>query len=179
MKKKLLLYCLMIMAVIFVLNCSNSGNLSVNLTDAPVTIDGQTLDEINVIIDRVEVHKTQGGHLTVAEFNPGKSFDLCTLNDGTEAPLGDIEIEAGKYTMIRVILAPTGHNVLVAGVSHDLVIPSGTETGIKINHNFECLGGDETTLLLDFDARLSIKYNAGSGTFELRPVILVKSEKKA
>ena len=178
MIKTLTLYLSLILSLAFMLNCSNNGNLTVNLTDAPVTIDGQTLDEINVNIERVEVHKTQGGHLTVAEFSPAKTFDLCTLNNGTEAPLGNIELEAGKYTMIRVILSPAGHNVLVAGAYHNLVIPSGTESGIKINHNFECIGGDHTKLLLDFDARLSIRYNASSGTFELRPVILVKSEKK-
>jgi hypothetical protein len=56
-----------------------------------------------------------------------------------------------------------------------LEIPSSENTGIKLNHPFEIVGGMVTKLTIDFDARKSI-IKTGNGKYKMKPVISLSSE---
>ncbi|MEX2605387.1 MAG: DUF4382 domain-containing protein [Gracilimonas sp.] len=148
---------------------SNTGQFSVLLHDAPASYD-----EVNVFIERVEVNNgtDEEGWITVGE--PQQNFDLLELTNGVLAPLGDVELEVGTYQQIRLILSQDGHSVVIDGVSHDMFIPSGSQTGIKLNVNAEIEAGIEYVLLLDFDASRSVVVTGSenaSHNYLLKPVI--------
>lgn len=68
--------------------------------------------------------------------------------------------------------AGTGSNVVVNGVTYPLEIPSGEQTGIKLNHGSVIESGLLYDLILDFDAERSIVLT-GNGQYKLKPVIRV------
>lgn len=146
-----------------------TGTFQVFLHDAPAAYD-----KVNVFIESVEVNNgtDEEGWITVGE--PQQLFDLLELTNGALAPLGEIELEPGTYQQIRLILSEDGHSVVVDGESHSMFVPSGSETGIKLNVNAEIEAGIEYVLLLDFDAARSVvvagNENAGQN-YLLRPVV--------
>lgn len=100
-----------------------------------------------------------------------QTFDLLTLQNGTFTSLASASVPAGHYTQIRLRVAP-GSTVVVNGVSHPLVIPSGLQSGIKLVSGFDVPAGGLTQLTLDFDGARSIVL-AGDGTYHLKPTIKV------
>lgn len=99
-----------------------------------------------------------------------QTIDLLTLRDGVTEAVGVATLPPGRYGQIRLMLVDA--SIVVDGVEHDLAVPSGMESGLKINGGFELLDGGATTVTLDFDAGSSVRYAEGSG-YMLSPVIHV------
>ena len=163
-------------AIAFIIfSCSDStstevekGQIKITMVDAP-----GAYDEINIIVTRVEVHKngfdsTSGWHIVN---NNTATYDLLKLRNGASAILGNNSLEAGAYTQIRLITG-SGSNIVVNGIVYSLEIPSGEQTGIKLNHAFVIKSGLLYELILDFDAEHSIVLT-GNGQYKLKPVIRV------
>ena len=152
------------------LNSSNqTGTLSVRLVDSPAAYQ-----EVNIVVDRVEVHASgsdsSSGWFTINDVPA--SYDLLTLRNGVSQALGDQKLAVGKYTQIRLIIG-AGSNVVIDSITYPLTIPSGFQTGIKLNREFEIAPDQVYELLLDFDVDRSI-HLTGSGDYMLRPVIRVQ-----
>lgn len=147
-----------------------SGTVRVLLTDAP----SAHLAEVWVSIVRVELVPADEGPIVALESGelPGQ-FELLSLA-GNPLELGVVEAPVGAYDQVRLILADDGHAIVDAdGNEHDLRVPSGVETGVKVNFpdgSFEVLEG-QTTLLLDFLAGPSVHMAGQSGQWIMRPVI--------
>jgi hypothetical protein len=143
-----------------------TGTLKINLIDAPADYDA-----VNVQIDSVEVHVADAdsnGGWHVVSSQPG-IYDLLTLRNGLSALLVDQQLPAGHYTQIRLKLGPD-NSVVVDGVAHELTVPSGLHSGLKLNHSFTIEGGEIYEITLDFDAARSV-HLTGNGRYMLRPVI--------
>jgi len=160
-------------AAIFILGCSDStssetgqGQLKITMVDAPASYD-----EVNIVVTRVEVHKagadSNSGWFVIN--NNAATYDLLVLRNGASVVLGNNSLDAGHYTQIRLIIG-TGSNVVVDGITYPLEIPSGEQTGVKLNHAFDIQAGLLYELLLDFDAERSIVLT-GNGQYKLKPVI--------
>lgn len=114
--------------------------------------------------------------------NAEQGFDLLKLQDGKFDLLARQELEAGKYTQIRLTISdgmdangePKTY-VKVDGVKYPLDVPSGTSSGLKLNHPFTITADNETVLYLDFDAEKSVN-QTGNGTYKLKPTIKVLTE---
>ncbi|HVL75047.1 MAG TPA: DUF4382 domain-containing protein [Noviherbaspirillum sp.] len=159
---------------------TSHGTLGVYLTDAPAC----GFNEVNVTISKVRVHAAEnagenasGWHEIVLE--PARQFDLLKLTNGVLAELGEVELPAGRYTQMRLVLAPnTGAAPLansvvpVGGSPVALATPSAIQTGIKLVGGFDIAGGDRTELALDFDACKSV-VTRGHGGHLLKPVISI------
>jgi hypothetical protein len=147
----------------------SEGSIRLTLIDSP-----STLDSVVICISRVEVHDagtdtTQGSWDVINDSL--KYFDLLQLQNGASAVLGDTSLAAGKYTQIRLILEDRNY-VVDNGVKYPLTVPSGTQTGIKLNHSFEIEGGKLYELYLDFNVDKSIIIT-GNGQYKLKPTIRV------
>lgn len=149
-------------------NTPGMGNLEVRLHDAPVDYE-----EVNVFIERVEVNNTSGeeGWKVISE--PNQLYNILELVNGEFEVLADVSLEEGTYPQIRLILSRDGHSVVINGEQHSMFVPSGAQTGIKLNVNLEIVEGENYTLLLDFDAQRSVVKtgNAPSPGYLLKPVI--------
>jgi len=151
--------------------CSDStapgdGQIRVNLIDATAPYDS-----VIIAVQRVEVHRadadTESGWLAI-DTVPA-DYDLLQLVNGAQVVLADHPLASGRYTMMRLILGPGSH-VVVDGVSHELVVPSGLQTGIKLNRPFDILPDQLYEVTLDFDAARSINI-VDHGRYQLQPVI--------
>lgn len=136
-------------------------NFQVLMTDAP-----GDFDEVWVDIASVEVASDQGWLLLTDE---PQSFDLLTLQDGVTAALGAADLAPGHYGQLRLIVASAF--IVKDGASEDLFIPSGAQTGIKMNLDADIEDGMQYGVVIDFDAHQSIK-KAGP-KWLMEPVIAV------
>ena len=166
-------------------SCSDStsveetGTLRVILVDAPTGL--QAADSLKVVFEKVLVHRSSdaeasgAGWFTVLPDTlpvEARTFDLLRLLNGVFATLGELELETGKYTQIRIIVESAG--LVVDGTPQNLTIPSGAETGIKLVGGFTIEPDQVTELTLDFDVAKSLHESPpGSGDFVLRPTIRV------
>lgn len=152
---------------------SETGTLEVRLVDAPI----DSVSEVNVVIDSVQVNNTDNeeGWITISE--PMQSYDLLKLTNGAYEVLGEVDLEPGTYEQIRLILNREGNNLVFPDERvEDLFIPSGAQTGVKLNVNAEIEAGFTYTLILDFDASRSVVKAGNSGKYLLKPVIKASNE---
>lgn len=161
--------------LLFITGCgtnsdTNMGSMEVRLHDAPI----DSADAVNVNIERVEINRegSEEGWTTISE--PQQTYNLLDLTNGAYAVLGDTTLEAGTYQQIRLILSDTGHNIVIDGKTYDMKVPSGPQTGVKLNVNAEIQEDITYTLLLDFDAGRSVVeagQNNPAVSYLLKPVI--------
>jgi 5-hydroxyisourate hydrolase-like protein (transthyretin family) len=148
------------------------GKIVVYLTDAP-----GNYSEVNIQIDRVEVHSEEHGWRVVNTFDveagEGK-YNLLELTNGVMEFIGEENLDAGWYTQVRLVLTDNNWLVLTDESEHHLFVPSGEQTGLKIPYEFEIIEGETRELLLDFDAYHSIVEAGQSGLWLLKPVIRVQ-----
>lgn len=139
-----------------------TGELTVALTDAP----GAMFDEAIVDIGAIQLVGGEGGPITLTE--DGGVHDLLELQDGVMVDLATLEIEAGTYHQLRLIVESA--EVTLAGdyefadgtKSRSLFVPSGAQTGVKINLRYaedadggngsvEIASGETILVVLDMD----------------------------
>jgi hypothetical protein len=94
--------------------------------------------------------------------------NLLELSDG-DTLLGDADLPEGFYTEIRLLLGED-NNVVVDGETHDLMVPSGSASGYKINFGQTLNSGQEMDVTIEFDAERSI-HLTGNGRYMLQPVL--------
>ncbi len=157
------------------------GTMRLSLTDAPAC----GFDAVHITVDRVRVHQSAGAVDADAGWsevvlNPAKRVDLLTLSNGVLEPLGQTDLPAGKYTQMRLVLAPnSAANPLANAVTPTgaaetaLTTPSAQQSGLKLNVNIDIPVGKVADFALDFDACKSVVKRGNSGEYNLKPVISV------
>jgi Domain of unknown function (DUF4382) len=153
-------------------SCSKSEDqptLEVRLTDNPTG-----LKEVNVDIQKVRIKfsddsLSNDGWLDMA--TNARIYNLLGLQNGVDTLLATGSFPQAVIKEIRFILGPNNTVKDSLGVVHPLTIPSGSESGLKIKVNRN-LQANLQTLVIDFDAALSIKKEPGG--YKLRPVLKVK-----
>jgi hypothetical protein len=142
---------------------SGEALLQILLTDAPADY----IEEAWVTISRVYLipgeEDPEEGPPFVDLFNDPDNpleYDLLTLRDGVTADMtGEVEVPAGTYNQLRMIVA-SAEVTLIDGVefsdggnTRELAIPSGAQSGIKVQLT-ESITTEEGTInviLVDFD----------------------------
>jgi hypothetical protein len=139
---------------------------------------------------------------TVTDVGNGKTYNLLELAGGVREELGITELKEGSYTQMRLILGkepekgginilsqPHPHaNYVVIDTDpttdtdpieiHELKVPSGFQTGIKIVQGFEIIGSKTTELVIDFFATKSVVKAGNSDNWLLKPTIKVSNTKE-
>lgn len=149
------------------------GSIEVRLHDAPVDFD-----EVNIFVERVEVNNTTGDEGWQVIGEPNQAFNILDLTNGVFEVIGSAELEAGLYPQMRLVVSRDANSVVINGEEHGLFVPSGAETGVKLNVNAEIQEGIQYTLLLDFDAQRSVRKTGQAQTpgYILQPVIRATNE---
>lgn len=175
MKRNLIVFtALSIFCATLIISCSKnedtvagSSTLRVRLTDAPTALDSVFVD-IQQVRVKMQNDSSENGWINL-NTNAG-IYNLLQLQNGIDTLLATGSLDTGYVKEIRFILGPQ-NRVVAAGVSYPLTIPSGSESGLKIKLN-KRLNATLETLLIDFDAALSIRQEGNS--YKLRPVLKVK-----
>ena len=181
---------------------AGSGILNVYVTDAPPR---EEVTSIMVTLSEVQVHKAvaeqeqqqsgegtqtqeqeqqeqqgEGGWITINVSQDAAEFDLLDI-EGIEQFLGSSEIEAGKYTQVRLVV----DTIKVAfkdasgseGELEEAEVPSKE---LKLVHPFDIIEGETTALVIDFDADRMVTVT-GASKIIVKPVVklTVKQDKSA
>ena len=178
---------------------SSNGTIKVSLTDAPTDLTNVsqvmiTYDELRVHDEASDAEADAGTADAAADGVDGKgwivlcseerSFDLLGLTGGVFAPVctqtlsdggsdvAEISVPAGRISQLR--LHVTSAKLVFNDGSPDvnLTVPSGAQSGLKINVDKDVPEGGTLDLKLDFDAGASL-VKQGNGTWKLQPVLKV------
>lgn len=158
-----------------------TGRLNLALTDAPV--DGASA--VIIVFTGVELQPANGRRV-VFDFDSERHIDLLAFQNGATVDLlQDAEVPAGDYNWMRLkVLAERnlqdGSRIEFAdttGNTFPLYVPSGAESGLKLNRPFRVAAGGVTRLVADFDLRKSIIAPEGQEpNYVLKPVLRLMDE---
>jgi hypothetical protein len=147
------------------------GRLSLGITDAPVD------DATAVVVKFTAIElKPEGGDAFTIELSPAQAIDLLALAGGTSrALLEERSVPAGRYEWLRLLVEtqanqPTSYIDLENGLRYPLLVPSGGESGLKLNRGFAVAAGSVSNFTIDFDLRKSVIAPPGqSPNYLLKP----------
>jgi hypothetical protein len=150
---------------------SSSGTATMNVH----LVDGPSLEytELWLNVQEVRISQDGGGWITLGE--PNRTVNLLSLTGGVVETLVDGKsIPAGTYGQLRLVLGRTGNRIRTAdGQYHDLTVPSGMQSGVKLNVHFVVAPDTTKDIFIDFDAHRSIFVHetGASQKYILRPVV--------
>ncbi|AOE48931.1 DUF4382 domain-containing protein [Kangiella sediminilitoris] len=151
----------------------DNGKLSVAVTDAPI-------DDAEAVVVQFTGIEIQGpGGQQSFDFDTAKTIDLLQLTgDESLELLPETELTAGQYQWMRLKVnaerGVTDSYIDINSARYSLFIPSGSETGLKLNRPFVIAAGGITDLTVDFDLRKSVhEPQDAAQDYYLRPTLRV------
>jgi Domain of unknown function (DUF4382)/Carboxypeptidase regulatory-like domain len=136
---------------------SSGSKVSLLLTDAPA-------DEASALQVNFGTIELLGDSSPVTISTNGGSFDVLQLQNGQTALMGEATIPDGSYSQLRVVVKDA--TITVNGVAETIMVPSGAQTGLKINIKppLQASNGKTSVITLDFNARRVVERgNSGNG----------------
>jgi hypothetical protein len=136
-----------------------TGQFSLSITDAPVD------DASSVVVQFSGVaFKREGAAAEIVQnLSPSpRQLNLLEYQEGRAALLLDgVTLPAGNYEWIRLIVdnepnVRDSYLVQTTGEECELRVPSGAESGLKLNRGFTLPADGSVALTIDFDLRKSI-----------------------
>ena len=158
-----------------------SGSLSLNITDAPV----DSAAHVVVAFNGVSIKPADGSAFDIDFIDSNgdpeiKTIDLLDLQGPHSAPLLlDHTLAAGHYNWLRLKLVEAESSMasyieLEGGTQHPLYVPSGDQTGLKLNRGFDITDGGAINFTIDFDLRKSVlEPNLNSDAYKLKPTLRI------
>ena len=156
-----------------------TGLVSFAITDSPVT------DAQNVVVsfDCLELKSANSGRITF-EFDPPEKIDLLQLQGNEFAKLiTDELVPSGQYQWARLCVISDKENdqdsyvILKNNAQFPLYVPSGEQSGLKINTNYFVSQDGSTSYTIDFDLLKSLHDPQGFPAYILRPTLrLMKND---
>jgi len=167
---------------------ASTGTLSMQITDAAVdnadnvfiqfhglvlqAADG-TRTTLNYCEDPMDSTKTIVSESACTTPPKPKQIDLLALNGGlADSLLDGFTLPSGNYSWMRLMVDTAGtldSYIVVGGTPYELTIPSGAETGLKVNRGFGVPAGGSANFTIDFDLRKSV--HLANGNYMLRPTL--------
>ena len=160
------------------LNSTETGTMSVRMTDAPGNFQSVNVSLIQVAakyeppVASSKGNSSNGGPKgddgwTVL-WQGSRMCDLLQLRNGVFTSLGEGRLPAGQYNRLRMLFG-NGSNVVVDNEQSPLAVPAD---GLKLNGQFNVPSGGNVDVALDFDVQQSIVFENG---YKLKPVVRVFS----
>ena len=169
MKRSILLNAIVLLGLMLFNSCTKnneSTTVHIRLTDNPYNAE-----EVNVDIKEVRVNFREDSSGWRSFDTHAGIYNLLGLQNGVDTLLAVGTIPSNVVKEIRFILG-NENSIKINGVVYPLTIPSGSESGLKIKIDKK-LNGNLDSLLIDFDAALSI-VQEGNGEYHLKPVLKLK-----
>ncbi|MDP2336992.1 MAG: DUF4382 domain-containing protein [Bacteroidota bacterium] len=171
MKTKIFLFTLTVFVSLVSVQCSkdegtqnpNNGQLSVKITDAPS-------DDANIQATFVTIADVKVDGQSMKGFQK-QTVRISDLQSGKTQVLFSGDVQANTYSNISLVMdyekdasgnAPGCYVLDKANAKHNLNASSSTTGEIKLDKSFLVTASGSSNLIIDFDLRKSIVYNANS-----------------
>ena len=160
---------------------SGTGTLRVEVTDAPAC--GMRSVQIGIAGIRLHADATaslQDPLWREVRLDPPVTVELLDLQNGNVAPLADLQLPAGDYRQVSLVLAASdkgaaAHHVELlsdpAGSRRSLTVPASVANGITVETSVKVLSDQTRSLVLDIDACQSVVPAAANQTYFLDPQV--------
>ena len=157
---------------------SSEGFLTLSITDAAI----DEVTEVWVQFTAIELKPAGSPSFTIS-FDSPVNINLLSLQGSLSQDFfNKAVVDSGVYNWVRLAVNAEADGtfdsylVMKDGSQHELHIPSGSQTGLKINDSFVVDRNTESSMTIDFDLRKSIVMS--SGEYHLKPVLrLVENSK--
>ena len=174
MTDKIRIICVFLLGYVLFIGCEKElntqvgekGNLKISLTDASAEFDS-----VNIVFSEISAH-IDNEWISVSQ--EPDTVDLLQWNNGKSIVIGEAEVRSGHYSQIRLIIDDA--YVVVAGIKHQMTVPSGAQTGLKFGPEFDITPGMTFELVIDFDASRSVVVTGPKNNpkgYKLKPHIRV------
>ena len=137
------------------------ARLRIEAFDAPPPLN---VEHVYLTINEVSVHSEEKGWVSLA--TPQTTYDFLELINGQTVELVDAPLVPGRYTQLRLVVAET-NEVVIDGVASPLRVPSGSQSGVKLNLDFEVEADELIEVFVDFDVAKSVKWTPKD--YQLKP----------
>jgi hypothetical protein len=143
---------------------SGQSGLVLRITDAPV--NDEDIAEVWVRFTQVIIHPADGREDIVHDVEdasdpdnvlPYREIELKSLVGGKTSLLGNIPLDAGDYSWIRLVIDPENTRVVeTSGGDYLAKCPSCTNSGFKLVRAFDVEATGWVDFIIDFDLRKSL-----------------------
>lgn len=182
MSKAIYYFSVLFVTTVFFAACSKDSNsdpsnntvtgnsqFRVRLSDAPADLDSVFVDIREVKIKMSDDTLSTDNWISMT--TNAAIYNLLELQNGIDTTISTATIPFGTVQQIRLILG-NNNRVVASGISYPLTIPSGSESGLKINLH-KNVSTTLDSLIIDFNAALSVR-RENDGTYKLRPVLQIR-----
>ena len=149
---------------------SSDASLNLSITDGPV----DSADEVVVEFTSVTLKPAEDDEITI-EFDTPKTIDLLDLQGSLSEPLLEDEtLPSGNYNWIRLGVSAEFDGIYdsyikIDDAMYELRVPSGSQSGLKLNTGFTLAAGATANFTIDFDLRKSVTDPGGQPGMFLKP----------
>lgn len=142
---------------------SGSSGTMMRLSVADAPVDGA--EKVVVVFSGVELIPNSGDPVTISFASP-RTIDLLNESGTASAVLFNEPIPPGSYGQVRLLVTADGdpsnsYIVLSDGSMHGLMVPSGSQTGLKLVSGFTVPSTGVVDYTIDFDLRQAIVCQPG------------------
>lgn len=191
MKQMIFIFVCALLAVALIIGCSNNNdqnsNLLLNGNSNPNVVDSYVGPPRLAItfFDKPAPDGIEHLYLNVVKIGIKKedakwiykdvdtTIDFLELVNGVTVTLVDDTIPEGHYEQMRFVLGDQ-NTIVVDSMTYPLTIPSGQQTGVKLNFDFDISQNEFVRLYVDFDVYKSVV--VANGEFKLKPSYRVFKE---
>ncbi|MCK7553099.1 DUF4382 domain-containing protein [Marinobacter goseongensis] len=150
----------------------STGTVSFGITDAPAT----DLSNVTVAFTEIRLKPTDGDWISFP-LEGFETVNMLDLQGGVSEPLiTDQEVPAGEYSQVRLIVDTENSFVKrsdTGDTEFSLAVPSGEQSGLKLQGDFIVAADTSTSFTIDFDVRKAVVDPQGNALadFMLRPAL--------
>ncbi len=162
-----------------------TGELSENNHNRPQNLQEVNIDvqQIHVFYKEARIDTVNADSVVISEEGQGEWLDLSfepgILNlldiPETDTLLASVDLPEGFYSEVRLVLGDDNTVVTEDGEVHDLMVPSGGQSGYKIKFDAQLYSGQSLDFTIEFDAEQSI-HITGNGRYMLNPVLNIRGD---
>lgn len=150
----------------------NNGTtlLEFRIHDEPFKKSGKTVTELNITVKEINIVKATGEIINCP--TKERRLNIIEISKSNPVVLSNVSVPSGTYTQIRLVIKDDS-TIVVDGEEFSIKIPSGEQSGVKLNGEFD-ISGKFFRLDLDFKAEESVIFNKGQG-YKMKPVIEISN----
>lgn len=152
-------------------NPAGDANITVTFHDKPFEEEGKTVEKLILHVVATDIVDNSTDEV-IYLLTEDVTVDILQYTAENPLTLSDTIVPAGNYSQLRFVLA-ADNVIVIDGVDYPIRIPSGEQSGLKINGPFDLAEGQVLTIDLDLLPAESVLYIPAQG-YKLKPVIKTK-----
>lgn len=157
---------------------ASKGRLTLSITDSAI----DDITEVWVQFTAIELKPADSSSHTIT-FDPPLNINLLSLQGSLSQDFfNGVVVDSGNYNWVRLAVNAEENTydsyiVMKDTSEHELSIPSGSTSGLKIINGFVVDSNSESAMTIDFDLRKSIVMS--NGKYHLKPVLRIVENAKS